>query len=246
MNTKEINGKHYIDAKVVMLATGDKSPLVLNNIENGLFLVGGTGILAKHRMGDCTNQHLYITSNDEIKKGDWFLLIGNNGKKDYKTLLQCHSVAGDMIYTKCYPHFSTVSWNKKQCFKILRTTNKSTNINIGFPNEIIKEFKLNLPEPSKEFVQSFIESYNKGEAITDVLVEVECGQCTEFGYVNSCRTSCNGKFFQLKISNDNTVNVVNKNESWDDIKVKLYVGEKTEDDNIDFFIPLPTATSGAE
>lgn len=81
-----------LKCKKVMLPTEKASPLVYNNVQEGLFCVGGKGILAKHRMGDCTNQHLYFISNREIKKGDCAMIINiNDPNYGYTVRISCES-----------------------------------------------------------------------------------------------------------------------------------------------------------
>ena len=54
-------------------------------------------------------------------------------------------------------HTDYIAINKNGCKKIIATTDVS----------------LGLPEPSKQFIQKYIEEYNKGNIITNVLVEYE-------------------------------------------------------------------------
>ena len=57
--------------KIIMLPN-DTGRVCRNNIKQKLF-GNSIGLKAELRMGDCTNQHLYIISDDEIKEGDWML-----------------------------------------------------------------------------------------------------------------------------------------------------------------------------
>ena len=54
-------------------------------------------------------------------------------------------------------HTDYIAINKNGCKKIIATTDVS----------------LGLPQPSEQFIQKYIEEYNKGNIITDVLVEYE-------------------------------------------------------------------------
>ena len=54
-------------------------------------------------------------------------------------------------------HTDYIAINKNGCKKIIATTDVS----------------LGLPQPSQQFIQKYIEEYNKGNIITDVLVEYE-------------------------------------------------------------------------
>ena len=95
-------------------------------------------------------QNLYIISDDEIKKGDYYIiddvpeLLKNNGLKfidDY-------------------------------CKKVIATTDTSLYIHqketISLPERVFY-----LPQPSRQFIEKYIEEYNKGNIITDVLVGYE-------------------------------------------------------------------------
>ncbi len=67
---KEINGKFYQDAEVVMLAT-EKASIILSE-SNILVWDKSTECLGGYKK-DCvfTPQHLYFLSNEKIKEGDW-------------------------------------------------------------------------------------------------------------------------------------------------------------------------------
>ena len=56
-------------------------------------------------------------------------------------------------------------------YKIIATTDTSLKIFAGKGD--ICDLYYNLPQPSQQFIEKYIESYNKGEVITDVLVEYE-------------------------------------------------------------------------
>lgn len=237
MNIKEINGKHYIDAKVVMLAT-DKA-------ENSL-IRDYRGKLSYHRiyltqeyLRDGLNSksfHLYITSNEEIKESDWYLYYMD----DKPDLMQCQDEAEAF---RCNNHFSI----KHICRKIIATTDSSLTKTIK--QTILGDngdWEKKLPQPSKEFIQLFIESYNKGEVITDVLVEAE-----ELNYIKNGGGSYKlvsaeeaqqrfrelgfgeGKIeYQLKLK-DNTIIIKEKEDIWDDIISDFF--DKTSNGNFPKF-----------
>lgn len=160
MKTIEINNKHYIDAKIIMLVTenyktdykllsGEIIPvvklgqLILNKDNNQLSINKNSSWSATCDTDILIPQHLYITSNEEIKEGDFIINAVNNVQL--------------IRYTKD-------ANESKFCHKIIASTDKLIPENT---------FGQLLPQPSKEFIQSYIESYNKGEVIEDVLVEVE-------------------------------------------------------------------------
>lgn len=73
---------------------------------------------------------------------------------------------------------------------------------------------LGLPQPSQQFIEKFIECYNKGEIITDVLVEYENNKTNNFNYPNKS----NKEFidnWNLKINpKDNTITIKKLKDSW--------------------------------
>ena len=98
------------------------------------------------------HQHLYIISDDEIKENDWCINTGGNIKDSFP-----FRVTKEVM-------------NNKFIKKIIATTDTSLRVpyNNGDMNDLII-----LPQPSQRFIQKFVEEYNKGNVITDVLVEYE-------------------------------------------------------------------------
>ena len=67
----------------------------------------------------------------------------------------------------------------------------------------------NSPQPSQQFIEKYIESYNKVEVITDVLVEYEL-HIEHNGRINN-----ETKMYEtLKINPDNTINIKLSKDSW--------------------------------
>lgn len=103
--------------------------------------------------------HLYILSDDKIEEGDWFYDFLYKVKQYNKT-------------KKIIP----ASYSKK----IIATTDTSLKIpgDDYDPRSKTGREWIFLPEPSQSFIKVFIEEYNKGNVITDVMV----------GYINHCLT----------------------------------------------------------
>jgi hypothetical protein len=147
--------------------------------------------------GSQYSNHLYIISDDEIKEGDWF-----------------YSEIDNKVFQRQY-NIIILEGDKK----IIATTD--TSLMIGFSNK-----KLNsnyLPQPSQQFIEKYIESYNKGEVITDVLVEY----INEYSDDNSFSITNNPiKVNQiLKVNpKDNTITIKKLKDSWnkEEIINKLY------------------------
>ena len=122
-------------------------------------------------------QHLYIISDDEIKLFDWVY----NNKENIV----------EQITSKTQLIFVLEESKENQTFKkIIATTDSS----------------LGLPQPSKQFIQKYIEEYNKGNVITDVLVEYE----SDFNSCFCTKDICNGNncLKKLKVNpKDNTITI---------------------------------------
>ena len=134
-------------------------------------------------------QHLYIISDDKIKEGGWYF----DGT--------------DFIHKKS-KHNNTLVDGNKQAKKIIATTDTSliNRRQMTFMDEAT-EWIYDLPQPSQQFIEKYIEEYNKGNIITDVLVEYE-----------TLKTTANNKHFgeghiysitnKLKINpKDNTITI---------------------------------------
>lgn len=72
---------------------------------------------------------------------------------------------------------------------------------------------LNLPSPSQSFIEEYVSEYNKGNIITDVLVEYKEGEDYLAGSVND--NECWDRYPDiLKVSRDNTVTIKKVKDSW--------------------------------
>lgn len=153
----------FINANVVMLPTNQKT--------NGMICKDITGqdkiiaIKTKYLMEheDYIGHHLYIISDDEIKEGDWYYSIQGH------TIRQSNKQDID-IFTRTPEILIAFK-------KIIATTDSSLEINSNFDyNQLLpnkNNFRFYLPQPSQQFIQKYIEEYNRGNIITDVLVEYE-------------------------------------------------------------------------
>ena len=132
-------------AKVVMLPTNEKTNIINTN----------QGLLYNSNDYIGINQHLYIISDDEIKE---------NGTHFYNP----HS--GQLHISGNHTDYKAV--NNNGCKKIIATTDTSLYTHqketVSLPERVFY-----LPQPSKQFIEKYIEEYNKGNVITDILVEYE-------------------------------------------------------------------------
>lgn len=164
---KEVNGKFYQEAEVLMLATNSKSHLHLvpkgeydenfGILEKELLLFDNTPSIFGYPA-----QHLYFLSNEEIKKGDWYLNI----------------VSNEIVNVDF-----NIDYEQNHCKKIIATT----------------DISLQLPQPSKEFIQVYIKTYNEGKPITKVLVEIDNE------WIDTSGKMAFGIPYQLKVNSNNEV-----------------------------------------
>lgn len=180
-------------SKVHKLPTKDKTDIIENNSLN--FIYHSSHKDYSHwSIGENDHlnyQHLYFTTDEEIKEGDWYMT-------DDLKLLQCNKVIMKLIYSgKDYGR------NPNGVKKIIASTNpKLTDCNICSVDLTVTRGKhkmsckdaykrTNLPQPS----QTFIEEYCKQEDIDEVDVEYEEWTTMYRGDAN----------LRLKLNLDNTI-----------------------------------------
>lgn len=168
----EIEGRHFKECGVIILPTKDKTALFK---QDGVLRYTGINLT---RGFDEKGYHLYITSDDEIKVGDW---ITDN--------------------------YRVWKWNDDSSLlgrkKIITTTDKSliTKKTVIGKDETGNLYNpINLPQPS----QSFIEKYCELGGIEKVLVEYnEVDSCT--GTCITCTNDCIS--YILKTDSHNTITI---------------------------------------
>ena len=184
-----VDNKLYIKCGVVMLSTESESYIYKNRYGIPQFrqVSGLTRIdsIAK-------NQHLYITSDEEIKKDDWY----------YNPITDSIHKA-DLILRELNPIFK----------KIIATTDTSLKIH-KFDKGVFKDLTYSLPQLPQQFIQQYIEEYNKGNVITKVEVEYDFADHDLALFRDE---------ITLKVNHDNTINIKPIKDSWsreDIIKLK--------------------------
>lgn len=165
-------------AKVIMLPTTDKSNVILDvSIAANKDLIYLNNIKKAELKGN-QNQHLYITTDDEIKEGDWCVITNKTGTK----FIAKNNGSNYKLSTGGYVNCSGESK------KIIATTDKSLSNCYcskckGSGNKVSKKPLLGnclkcggrgiiintLPQPSK----AFIEKYCKVSGIDEVMIEYE-------------------------------------------------------------------------
>ncbi len=131
----------YKKVNVVMLPTNEKATAPIFKSNNHLYI--GYGEKLEYKNKDNSYQHLYITSDEEIKDGDWCILFDSFGHLFTDSAQQYIPSKGHVL-------------NNGLC-KVISSTDTI----------------LNLPQPSQEFIQQYIKNYNEGNSITNVKVEYE-------------------------------------------------------------------------
>lgn len=119
-----------------------------------------------------TPQHLYFTTDEEIKEGDYFY-HANTG------ISQCIKTSEDSIFSSKGAHI------KSACEKIAATTNpelwdtykEQPFRQIGNKTGV---FKINI-----SFIEAYIKAYNEGKPITKVLLEQICLTCENKGTIHN-------------------------------------------------------------
>jgi hypothetical protein len=165
-------------------------------------------------------QHLYLISDDEIKEGDWYY------NSLYNTIHQCNNKER---------HRTVIYLNNKlekvRCKKIIATTDKLLQSKqvIGRDSIGIIYNELYLPRPSQQFIEKYIESYNKGEVITDVLVEYENIKFTELDANSKEMWNFVSK---LKINyKDHIITIKKLKDSWNKEEVKTLIRKAITETN---------------
>ena len=181
--------------KVFMLPTNEKAPLWLSK-GNTLTLWGKEN--NNDKLGD--NQHLYILSDEEIKVGDWFYA------DEYSKPEQAKHFDGKLVN----------GFVVEFCKKIIATTDKSLNVKsfINYGKESGKEVDVLLPQPSQSFIEKYVEEYNKGNIITEVMVEYDYR--VKSGTIDEHKKGLAGyEYFELKVNpKDNTITIRKTKDSW--------------------------------
>lgn len=176
---------------VVMLPIKEKAEDCLIKCAN-LFFKYKKGYYTQEYLKSIDGQafHLYIITDEEIKEGDWFY--------DGESVLQCSRVTDVIIDTQG-------QWsNIKTSRKIIATTDKSlTTDNRTFI--FAQSERRHLSQPSESFIQRFIEEYNKGNVITDVMVEYAEHRSKQGDY--------EGEYLKIN-PKDNTITIRKVKDTW--------------------------------
>jgi hypothetical protein len=172
MKTIEINNKRYQDYDLVMIETSKTNNLndiVLNQEKTRLATLNP---LTVDSTQPCTNQHLYITSNEKIKVGDWVIYTNPHSNRTF--LVKCSET------TKTYFDYERKTLDIRQipiewAKKVIATTDSSLYTHQKETTSK-SERVFYIHQIPQDFIEYFINEYNRGNVITKVLVEVEVAE----------------------------------------------------------------------
>ena len=177
MKTITHNGIPCVEARVHMLAT-DSLGAIMSDVgpyDTDMVLI--SELPENLRGHERPHNHLYITTDEEIKKGDWYLYNG----KPYKC-----------------PHSMMGTENPKI---ISSTDPKLLKPQIKQVNWIGSERIMSLPQ----IPQSFIEEYCKAGGIDKVLVEYELNVITSLELIRGDKMRAEESDFQPKTDSNNCI-----------------------------------------
>ena len=182
----------WLKRNIVMLPTEGKA----NIIGNGKQLTYSHGCIASElEIVKLIGYHLHIITDEEIKEGDWFLadirtrIDENNGKPIWELKL-CTSIFNSWIGAD---NMENEGYNPSWSKKIIATTDTS----------------LGLPHLSQQFIEKWINNYNKGNIITEIMVE--------YLLILEPGNTLNDRKYDeliLKVNSNNTINTKLIKESW--------------------------------
>lgn len=199
--------------KVVMLPTNEVTKIELNHQNNELGYFMGfsdnydkSKYIPNHERSFKEFQHLYIISDDEIKEGDRYI-------DDADTIRQ--SVTSDKEY-----------WERRKDYKkIIATTDNSLKTGDWMHNDAL----IPLPQPSPEFIQKYIQEYNKGNEIEEVLIEYEKTDFTPELVGGLWDGSSYNYKLKLKIDKNNNITITKYKDSWSREEVKILLFNSNSD-----------------
>lgn len=148
-----------------MLPTDKSSNIILNTINNRLLYNDDKTLIERILPIRGKNQNLYFLSDEKPTEGDWILDIKN---PLYPRQIKTKHLLEDLFDSEK---------------KVIATTDESLTITKNVTNPAVQEliglgyvcstYEDKLQQPSKEFIQYYIEQYNKRNIIEWVDVEME-------------------------------------------------------------------------
>jgi len=199
--------------KVVMLPTNQKA---YKNC-----ILKSNGKLRIHYPEDITwinhdvLQHLYILSDEGIKEGDWCVHLNMNKygvvciaktSDDGSRVYHEKDVDAKEEYGTIYGGLTPLDHEVK---KIIASTDSSLGILILGYEPGDKDITKQLPSPSQSFIEKYVSEYNRGNIITEVMVEYE-----GFDNLNSMNDSSILGIIPKINPEDNTITIKEIKDNW--------------------------------
>lgn len=147
-------------------------PFVLLPQKNQLHRHAAGGEFRKYIQLGFKGQHLYFTSDEEIKEGDWFLNLSL--MDEFQTPYKCetrqdalHINKDKSVWRKIVATTNPELWNKcPSCGGLNDHFEHCPRISKGIPENNIA--KIDIP-----FIEAYIRAYNDGKPITEVMLEFD-------------------------------------------------------------------------
>lgn len=157
-------------------------------------------------------QHLYFTSDEEIKEGEWCFEVHNGPSLAPKDTPRFTDKEGNIWWLRRMNMYCSA--NDPQAKKIIATTDKNlyTEVLPFEPGEKV-QYKY-LPEPSKEFLEVYVKAYDEGKKIDEVLIEVEEGMDINPNDNASMSKMSWTYVNRIKVKPDNTITIKKVKDSW--------------------------------
>jgi hypothetical protein len=198
------NGKYYLE--VVIL------PQETEKCEDAFYLQNGKlkyhkGYLTQEYLKDSLNAksfHIYLLSKEIPKKGDW--IIRENHQRPV--------LMGDDL-------------TLKGDNKIIATSNNDLRIDVNEGDEL-EPISLRLPNIPIDFIQSFTDSYNKGNVITKVLVE------TSPKIYRHTSINCGEMYCELKLKDNSVITNIIEEKVYTEEEIIFGVRKMLSAENIKF------------
>lgn len=205
-------------AKVVMLPTEDKTHIFILNKQTH---IGFDRDMTLHK-DHGTNQHLYITTDDEIKEGDYVYF----------------PISEEILKIGNGPYEASIeTLENETCYKVIATTNP--NLQIGKTKKSPDDIKYkHLPIYLPSLSQLFIEKYCKLGGISEVDIEyiVNESNCVEKNGVcaDYLEHECKDKGYRcanLKINSHNEIAIHSIKDSYTRAEVESLIYKYIDDNN---------------
>lgn len=178
----------YRNCQIIMLSTNEKA--VGLGARNWYFPN------TKKLVINSLESNLYILSDDKIKEGDYYF------DSNYRLIMKASKISTNTI-NNTYK-------------KVIVTTDSSLSLDsTGFVTFNLNTNKTSLlPQIPQQFIEHYINEYNKDNQIENVMVDYEEERYSTFSGQNNSESSKDVWTNKLKINSDNTINIKPLKESW--------------------------------